>query len=273
MTGATPPYPNAPLALVLLEVRHSATEPLTTSQVATVKAHLLDVAPLPQTDHALNLQFQVMGVPGAQPSQPELVQAQRFVSRNRRTCITFTPVTATVETTEYVGWTEFRQLASVALAARRAVDPPDGCLRIGLRYIDEIRIPEEVEPDWSKWVSNSLLPPIPKDLDFSLRPVQQQALVAYSSDTPSHTLTVRYGAVDGPPTVISAPHLERPALPPPGPYFLIDTDAAWTITSGVPTPEFNVDFIIETANELHTPAKAVFEALITEDLRGQVFNG
>ncbi|WP_344294506.1 TIGR04255 family protein [Agromyces neolithicus] len=268
----TPPYGNAPLQLVVAEVRHPQSADLTRGEIATLKQQLSSVAPLQATDQASDFQIEVgpNGVPG--PPRVRTREVTKFLTRDRRTTISFSNEFLSVETTKYVGWTKFQRFLDAALRARQDVVPVDGLTRLGLRYIDEIRIPVSIQPvpNWSEWVQSSLLAPEVKVDSTSLTVAQQQSTVQYRLDGLGETLALRYGAVDGPPAVQSAPHLLRPDVPPEGPYFLIDTDVAWTLADGEDLPELLPVDVMKRADRLHGPTKAVFESVITGRLREEV---
>jgi uncharacterized protein (TIGR04255 family) len=264
-------YANAPVALTVMEIKHPQSDYLSRGDLAGIKQKLEHVAPLQKAEDVAQVQM-TMG-PGVAPfSSSRSMTVHRFSTRDKRTSITYSTESIVVETTDYVNWTWFRDLVRSAVSVRQEVSPVDGVERVGLRYIDEIRLPVEFDrTDWSPWVAPSLLAPAFPTIVPQLQPLQQQAVVQYASGRPDDTLTLRYGAVNGPTAVASAPNLVRAVVPPPGPYFLLDTDSAWTLGQGSPVPELSVDFVIETANRLHLPAEGLFEALITDRARQEVF--
>jgi len=265
-------YKQAPIALALVEIRHPEGDFLSRGDLAGLKQILNAVTPLQKAEELSEIQMTMN--PGAPPiSATRNRTMQRFSSRDRRTSITFGVDSMVIETTDYKGWTTFCEFITAAVSARQEVAPIDGVERIGLRFIDEIRVPRSREnTDWREWVAPSLLPPIfdSSELDLFLR--QQQSVVQYATSSPEETIALRYGAVDGPPTVGSGPNFVRADVPEPGLYFLLDTDAAWTLTPGAPVPEATAAGVVELASTLHSSAKGLFEALITEKLRTEVLD-
>lgn len=262
----TPPYLNAPLQLTVLEVRHPPANYLTRGEVAGLKQALQRVLPFHMVDEMQEVRWPAMS------ATPRSIELNRFVSRDKRTCVTFGPEAISVETTDYPGWTHFKEVVRSVLDARQDIAPVDGVTRLGIRFIDEIRVPVTgAAIDWSEWVAESLIAPRLSTSELALEVRQQQSVVEYVSGD-NETLTVRFGQIDGPPAVASSPHLARPDLPPPGPYFLIDTDVAWAVQEGEAVPELSVDQIQAQMHRLHPPAKSVFEALITDKLREEIFN-
>jgi len=263
-------YPNPPLALAVIEIRHPRTGYLSRGDVAALKQSLLKLTPLQKEENVTEFQMVLqpnipMGANSAQTTN------HRFLTRDRQTSITFGADVIVVETTAYKGWTDIKEFASAAITARQAASPVDGVERVGLRFIDEIRVPASFDSSgWDGWVAESLL--APKIGSDQLRPLQQQSVVQYALPTISYTLTLRYGGVNGPPVIVPGPNLLRANTPAPGAFFLIDTDAAWAPVEGQAVPELESNFVIDTIDRLHEPIAQVFEELITEKLRNEVLN-
>jgi len=260
-------YSNAPVALTVMEIKHPQSDLLSRGDLAGIKQKLERVAPFQKAEDVA--QVQMILNQGAPPyGSSKSMTIHRFSARDKRTSIAYSMESVVVETTDYVNWSWFRHLVELAISVRQEIAPVGGIERVGLRYIDEIRVPNVGGSiDWREWVAESLLAPAFKDL----RPLQQQAVVQYGTEQPEDTLTLRYGAVNGPPAVVVGPNLVRANVPGSGPYFLLDTDSAWTLTPGSPVPELSLEYVIETANRLHTPAEGLFEALITNRSRTEVF--
>jgi uncharacterized protein (TIGR04255 family) len=263
-------YKHAPLALALIEIRHPTTGYLSRGDLAAIKQQLVGVAPLQKEENVTEIQMMMQG--NAMPVGPPTSRTvHRFLTRDRLTSIAYGPDSMAIETTAYQGWTALKRLTEQAIIARMTATPIDGVERVGIRFIDEIRTPDGANGrDWRGWVSDSLLAP---DLgDGNLRPLQQQSVIQYQIGASSKTLTLRYGAADGPPVVVSGPNLVRAKQPGPGPYFLLDTDAAWLPSDGEAIPELQVEFVRETIEALHEPVSVLFESLITDKLRTEVLN-
>lgn len=268
MTTPTPPYPNQPVALALVEVKHPESGPLSQPAIVALKAALRPYFPIHKTEEMTEVML-TFG-PGMGPGEHRQSSVPRFISRDRQSSVTFRVDAVVVETTRYPGWTEFKKLVEACLNAREDVAPVDGVERIGIRLIDEIRVPSEPSPNWSEWVDQSLTGPRIKVDDLEMHVQQQQSVVQYGSSAPGETLTLRYGAIQGPPAVQSTPNLVRLNVPDVGPYFLLDTDAAWTVTDEVAVPAFDQSAILNVADRLHRPMKGLFERSITAQLRTKV---
>jgi uncharacterized protein (TIGR04255 family) len=216
----------------------------------------------------------IMGPNGPMPTKNRVRQVAKFLARNRRTSISFGASAISVETTDYRGWDVLRTWIESAIRARQDVAPLVGFERVGLRYIDEIRVPHPIgRPDWTPWVSPELLAPALNDDSHSLTVVQQQCAVQYELDEPGQSVSLRYGAIDGPPSVTGSASLVRAELPAPGPFFLVDIDAAWSLLPGDELPELDAAAVLHRADALHSPIKGLFESLITQRLREDVLQG
>jgi len=259
--------------MTIVEVKHPQAPVVSRGDLAGIKAGLLKVLPLQSSEDMNEFQIQVHESGAAAPLQTRVSQAHRFSTRDRQTSVVFRPDGLTLETTAYRGWEHFREILSLAVKVRGDVAPVDGIERIGLRYINEIRVPGSGEPDWSLWVDSSLAAPRPIVGGVERQSVDQQAQALYLLDEPNCVLAMRYGAQNRQPFVGTSP-LVRKNMPGPGPFFVLDCDAAWTwaVESGDDVPEATQDFVVTTADDLHGPVQDLFESMITERLREEVLN-
>jgi len=255
-------YPNAPAVLVAVEARHPESPDLDASQQSELKRLLADVLPLPQPVTSQSITH----LPPADPVVSERT-APRFATRDQATAVTFNSQAVVVETTSHKGFEELCELLRVAVRARQQVAPVEGLMRLGLRYIDEVRVPDLAggPQDWDEWVDSSLLGPIPLAASLGLVPEQWQGLTVFDRGE-GRKLILRFGPREGFAVAPGGP-LQR-AVPSPGPFFLLDIDSFWTPTGEV--PEFAEDAIMRACEELHEPVWGLFEALITDRLRKEV---
>lgn len=264
-----PSYPNAPLAVVALEVRYPE-EPEGVSRRAQSLIRSALKAELPLVENVTHDQVEVaLGAP-----IPPSVQRRtfpRFVTRDRMTALAVSDAAMVLETTHYDGYSRFRPLVESVVNAVAAAAHPEGVLRVGLRYIDEIRIPSIVKlpGDWDGFIDSHLLAAVDSEfLPVALTLRIWQGLVQYSSG-PESTLTLRYGPRDGYAIDPRGP-TRRKDPPPPGPFFLLDSDSSWV--PGDDVPEFNPEQILEICDRLHAPVRALFRAAVTDKLRDEVFS-
>jgi len=257
-----PKYPNDPIALVLIELRHPPTEPPAPSALAILKETLAEWTPILE-------QEEVRQVINLETGEHTAHSLKKLVARDRRTAITFRSDAMTLEVTDYPGWEKFRVIVHAMVAARQDVAPVDGCLRIGLRYINEIRASLEEPSGWAYWVAESLLGPGTELADLKLTTTAQQHVIQCDGPEAGDSLTLRYAAARGA-VVQSTPILQRLKEPPPdADFFLIDIDSAWSDPrKGIPA--LDADLVEEVAERLHEPIGPLFESLITSNLRTQV---
>jgi uncharacterized protein (TIGR04255 family) len=253
-------YPSAPVVLVALEVRHPMVEPMGAAAIARAKKILGGATPLQEAQTIAGFAITPAG-PAAQPTET----AQRFSSRNRSTAVTFRSSAVVVETTHYGQYEDLREVIELALRARDAAGPVDGVLRVGLRYIDEIRVPGDTDLlGWGEWVHPSLLGPAPLAAAHGLSAAQWQGLAVFNGASDAQ-LVLRYGPGEGY-AVDPSGQLRRPA-PAPGAFFLMDIDNYWEPDA---VPDFDVAALLQRCDDLHKPVRALFESLITEKLREEV---
>jgi uncharacterized protein (TIGR04255 family) len=252
-------YPNAPIAVVVAEIRHPATAALSPAEWNAIKAALAHIAPIARTENLVEIDMQ--------SGQQTATKLTRFVSRDLHQSISFRPDAIVVESTEYLGWVRFLEMVTAATHARHDTAPVDGLERVGLRYMDEVRVPVSGGSTvWSEWISPELMGPVSLAGLVKKQVVGQQGVTTLASE-PGITYTVRYGTGEGQ-VFTSTPNLRR-RTEATGPFFLVDVDGAWQpIDQEI--PEFSTDTIAHILERLHEPISVIFESLITDKLRNEV---
>jgi uncharacterized protein (TIGR04255 family) len=208
------------------------------------------------------------GAPGS-ASVSELV-VPRFTLRDRTVSVAIAGPSVTIETTNYRHYPDFRSVLSTVFDAVVELLAPDGVTRLGLRYIDEIRVPG-MDPahakEWREWLDPSLLAP-------GLDPMRERGYEAVGWDGVAHyatgverSLVLRYGARQGY-AVQPRGTLSRPTPPPPGPYFVLDFDSFWEPAD---IPAFDAVALVDECDELRRPVRGLFDLLVTDRLRTEVF--
>jgi uncharacterized protein (TIGR04255 family) len=256
-------YPYAPVVLVALELRHPTAEPLSRAAQVKIKQLLGKGLPLPRQATMTNIQATLGAV------QPEVTTetAPQYVSRDRTMAVTFRSGAVIVETTRYARYERFREIVALAVEARQAVEPVAGIERLGLRYINEIRVPDvgDTLASWEPWVDRTLLGPAPVVDRLGFIAAQLQGVMILDGGD-GKAIALRYGPRGGY-AVDPEGSLKRPT-PAPGPFFLLDIDSFWMPTDDV--PEFDPKQLLTLGDELHEPVRTLFENLITERLREEV---
>lgn len=256
-------YPNAPIVLMIAEIRHTPCNPLSNRWIRSISDALKEKLPL--NEAAQEVSFSISGdAEGPKMQQPQTTNLHTWYSRDRMILLELRPNMISLKTTRYQGYVDFRNLLQTVLKAVKDTENPDGFIRIGLRYIDEIRAPfdDPSQLDWSQWVSSSLTGP--KGVDLPM--ISQEGTALFTSGREDATiLALRYGSQYGY-AVESTPQLRRP-MPTPGPFFRFDIDSFLDENE---VPEFDVNAILGICDRLHTPVRDVFESLITDKLRNEV---
>lgn len=265
-----PPFLNPPLALTVLEIRYPEL-PEGIGRRAQQQMRETLSARLPLVENITEEQVQLaIGAP--MPASVQRRSFPRFVTRDRTTALVVKEGALVLETTTYEGWEEsFRPAIRDVVEALQSVSRPDGVLRLGLRYIDEIRVPgiDDVPGDWRGYIDDHLLAAASGEfIPASLQPAVWQGTVQYNTTTDS-TLTVRYGPQQG--HAVNPKGATRRKNPPaPGLFFLLDSDSFWQADDEV--PEFDVEMIMERCDLLHAPTREFFQIAVTDKLREEVFD-
>lgn len=255
-------YPNAPVALVAVEIRHPTASPLSHADRLKIKRRLSAHLPIMRSGQLTQISA-AMAAGGAPEVRTE--EFPRYFSRDNTAAVSVRAEAVVVETTRYGRWEQLRALVAEVLEARQEVGGIDGVERVGLRYVDEIRVPGEPAHEWAPWVDSTLLGPSPIGGELGLMAAQWQGVTAFTP-APERTVVLRYGPRDGF-AVDPGGDLKR-STPTPGPFFLMDIDSFWTPSEGV--PEFDIKTLLATCDELHAPVRKLFERLITDRLRKEV---
>ena len=268
-------YPNAPLILVAAEIRHPEASPLTDKDKQQLKRALGEELPVARPLLRPAGVVATIGpgtIPQIQPTPAGT--SPRYLSRDLTTSATFHPEAVVIETSDYPGFESFLALIQRVLNARLSVGPLDGVERLGLRYIDEIRVPNVGDStSWADWIHQGLLGPDHFAGELGLNNDVWQGISTYSgkldagTDFDQMSLVLRYGVGQG---YALAPDGDmRRKTPAPGPFFLIDIDSYWgPATAGVPM--LTVESVSRTLEALHAPVRVLFENSITDRLRSEV---
>lgn len=221
----------------------------------------------------LSIPMPVRGQPVLQSPSPPTGAMLRFAGRDRTTSVAITAKSVSVETTDYENWPAFRSVLATAVSAAGELLRPAGINRIGLRYIDEIRIPDLVDvEEWAQWLHPAVIPPTPTTMsDAGDRVLNWNGAALYNIGE-DRALYLRYGPQPAQPGFFVNPEgpLRRPGPRPQGLFFLLDFDSFWQPAT---IPRWSTDELIQVAGELRRPVRALFDDLITERLETEIFMG
>jgi len=255
-----------PLAFVAAEVRTSYTPTLVADATVAALSSLLTALPVPHREqrHALIINAAPVG-------SPEV--AVRLMSRDAMTSLTITATTLTLETTAYQGVGAFGALFLQCMRAVAAVGEPSAVERVGLRYVNELRLVKPMEriEGWHEHVAPELLA-ASLGVGTALKAAGSEDATAAALQTvvafelgSNRALTGRFGPLSGPSGIGSSP-LRRPQVPTDGPFFVVDLDAYWPSGQAGGEP-FAPDALLDTVTTLHAPIEATFLWATTENFR------
>ena len=241
-------FANAPLAFVVCEIRFPLAPRLVTddSLIALTDA-FTEVLPVPEEERTED---------GGE-------RRFRFLDPQRTVSVVVARDSLSVETTHYTEWAQFRGavlrvIRTVAARARIA-----GVERVGLRYINEIRVPESISDisRWRGWISDDVLGPLGVVPGYSPESFQT---ITHLRGGPNQ-LIVRCAALVGSGVVSDEP-LRRRIAADESPFFVIDTDS-YCDTPGEQMTAFAAEDLGSILDGLHQPLAALFHRAITEKSR------
>lgn len=252
-------FPNTPLVLVAAEIRFSDAARLrqqATRDAVTIK--LEDRFPFAQPFQRPEFNLT--------PTGTQVQERQGVVLRNATSTETLTIMaeSITYETTRYTDFDDL--LAAVTHATEALVDAQvrPAIQRVGLRYIDEVRVPQEIADvrQWRTWINHRLL----GHLDVG--PAGVAATTAQSVSTfdlgAGRGLNVRFAALDDG-SVVVPEFLTRPAVQS-GPFFVLDFDGFEDFTLLEPV-SLAADIVQESLSAVHIPCGTAFQQSITDEAR------
>lgn len=259
-------YPNAPLRLVTAEFRFPLSPRLTAGDLLSTLGDALGAdLPIvePISPQGLQLTF------GPEGTSSPLAQAgYRLLTRDRTTAVTVASTRVAVETTTYEHWDDFRN--GVVTLALQAIGDELGAIagldRVGLRYINEVRVPGAGADvaDWSHFITPELLATGALAAGQRVRTMQ---LALHLDRGDGAELLMRAGLLEGH-VVDDTGALRLPTPPQPGHFFLIDMDSFWSRPAAY--DQWSTERALEIADRLHDPIDDLFESCIQEKLREDV---
>lgn len=253
-------FQNAPLEFVACEIRVPTAPRLVRDDTVEALTDLLaGVLPIPDEE-----QVQTVTVVGGQDNSVEFERRFRFLNRERTASAVIARNAITVETTDYQEFSEFRALVLAVVDAVTATTKVVGVERIGLRYINEVRVgvPISESKDWRGWISDDVLGVLTVTEGYTSDAFQT---VIRLGGIDSTGLVLRFAAMTGAGVVGGGP-LVRRAPASTGPFFVIDTDS-YRVTTGADMEDFEHDGIAQVLDVIHGPVGAMFHNTITDRLR------
>ena len=196
---------------------------------------------------------------------PQPSTANRFLTKDRTSSVTVTPMNVLLETTQYEGYEWFRSLLeSCLIALGTRAEAIVGLERVGLRYVNEIRVPGLTSfTEWERYVSNKILAPMSILGDREPSSIQG---VVQAQPIDNVTILVRFGALKGQ-VVSPVGSLKVKQLAVDDPFFMVDIDSSWSSES---FDDYSVRAVLEICDKLHDPIDDLFDQTVTERLRKEV---
>jgi uncharacterized protein (TIGR04255 family) len=259
-------YPNReaftkpPLALVAAEVRFTDAARLRQQMTRDeVTIALEDMFPFAVPFHQADVSVTPV-VP------PQIQQRRGVVLKNAANTQTLTIMSdsVTYETTAHSSFDDLRAAIIAACDALITAKVHPALRRVGLRYINEVRVPDIVDNvrQWAKWIDRRLI----EHLDVGPEGVvatMTRAVTTYDLRE-GRGLTVRYAALNQGPIVVP-PHLARPVFEP-GPFFVLDFDGFHDL-AGEPATPLTAEVVGQDLDAVHVPCGTAFQRSITDDAR------
>lgn len=252
-------YPSAPLRFVALEIQYDLVPTLATETGrALVYEGLREDFPV--ADAASN--FEVTVGPRATPSQ-KMISGLRMMNRERTQSITVFPSAVTIEASVFEDSQGFFSVVEQAVRGVASAHVAT-TTRIGLRYVDEIRVPRVTHANqWHDYIDEHLVAGIRFGETYTVKHATGILLLEIDEQ---HRVMMRFGPQDGFAVDPNGPLRLSPA--PDGHFFLLDFDSFW-LPAEAPQ-EFDVEKVMATAIRLDDPPHRLFESAITDRLRNEV---
>lgn len=254
-------YPRAPLEFVACEIRYPLApalgRPTVPEAMLAAISHDLPIA------SEENVQTLAVGHGQTSAlSEPRF----RFMDRRRARSAVVARSAITVETTSYGEYADFRALLASVLSAVQSIARVVGAERVGLRYINEIRVPAAIASaaDWKGWMADDITAVL--GIAEGLRTNTLETVLRMASDPAS--ITLRLAALEGAGVVGNSP-LRRRSKPVTGPFFIVDIDSYWAAGDN-DLLDFEPAKLVRLVDDLHGPVGHIFQSTLTDRLRREL---
>jgi uncharacterized protein (TIGR04255 family) len=218
---------------------------------------------LPVQEQIQTLEFEVG--PDAVP-RPKQAHGRTFKNTSSTAVATLAPDRLSLETTAYTSFAEFREQMLTCCRAIVEAGVTPALRRIGLRYIDEIRVQDGAVGDareWGTWITPPLIGQLALGPADAAVP-QAEGVITYRLDG-SRGLNFRFAALaQG--AVVSPITLLRKPFDASKPVFVLDLDGYQEFLSPDATM-LSVEVVADALDAVHGPSGATFQASITDAAR------
>jgi len=253
-------FPHAPLALVVAEIRFTDAARLRQQQTKDeVTIALEERFPFAEQLKRADVNLTLSGTPQIQEHLGVVLK-----NMDSTETITIMSESLTYETTAYDSFEEHLEAVVAACDALVAAKVQPAVQRVGLRYIDEVRVPEPITDVrlWDKWINDRLLGHLemgPGDVPATLT----QGVSTYDLGE-GRGLNFRYAALDQGPIVVPQ-FLKRRAVES-GPFFVLDFDG-FRDFSGREAVPLSSEVVRDSLSDVHGPCGTAFQRSITNEAR------
>lgn len=258
-------FSSAPLALVAAEIRFTDAARLRQQQTKDEVAIALEEQ-FPFAEPFQRAEVNLTLVSGGSQPQPQIHERAGVVLKNASSteAITIMSGSLTYETTAY---TSFERLLEAVTAACHALDAAKvrpAMRRVGLRYINEVRVPEPITDarQWGAWIDDRLI----RHLDVGPEeiPVTGTQSVSTYDLGEGKGMNLRFAALNQGP-IVAPQFLKRPAVVS-GPFFVLDYDGFRDFT-GQEFAALSADVVRDSLATAHIPCGTAFQRSITDQAR------
>lgn len=210
---------NSPLALVVAQVQFPAILSVQTDQALLARFQEQIRARYPYLFLGQQFGFNV-GPQGVEQQHQASGRLYQFTDMDRQWMVTLTANSISLEARNYTDYEEFSERLLRILASACEVYNIALRVRLGLRYVNEIRHPNAQNPgDWASLINPQLLGPL---ADTGLSPLITSSYQEAALQLDNGGLTMRHGHfAQG--TTVAPPPGEAPKEG--GPFYLLDFDA------------------------------------------------
>lgn len=255
-------FPNSPLALVAAEVRFSDTPRL--RQAETLDAIAVAVeSTFPvhaQVEGGVNFQI-VNGQP-----QIQVLAGRVMKNVDSTAAMSVFPDRLSFETTAYTEYAAFREHVVKCADALVSAGVTPAMQRVGLRYLDEIRVADAKVSDarqWGDWIDRRLVDHL--QLGPSEAPVSRaEGVIAYDLGD-RKGLNFRFAALPVGAVVVTN-NLVRKPFTEDVPFFVLDFDG-YRDFAGPKATLLDASVVAVSLDAVHGPAGETFQNAITDQAR------
>lgn len=255
-------FPSSPLALVAAEIRFTDSPRLrqaeTLDAIAVAVESLLPVHT--QAEGGMNVQI-INGQP-----QMQVVTGRVMKNVDSTVAMSVFPDRLSLETTAYTEYSAFKDNVVACAEALVAAGVTPAVQRVGLRYVDEIRVPDTKVADarqWSDWIDRRLVDHLQLGPDAA-PVVRAEGFISYDLGD-RKGLNFRFAALPVGAVVVTN-NLVRKPFTENVPFFVLDFDG-YQDFAGPKATLLNTDVVAMSLDAVHGPAGETFQNAITDQAR------